>query len=145
MSPLLTIKQTDQKLKLKLYKDRDEFKRCNRVGWAEARYRKPYCHQYIDEDERSPYHWMIHEATHQLNKELAGLSLRTWLDEGLADYFSTSFLGENEIELGKIDIHTYPVWWLGTLDLSGGLEKDIQSDKIIPLDLIPQRHKGSRN
>ena len=38
------------KLKLKLYKDRQEFKRYNPLsGWAEAFYRKPYCHQYFSE------------------------------------------------------------------------------------------------
>jgi hypothetical protein len=142
MSPLLPANQNDRKLKLKFYKDRDEFKRCNRAGWAEALYRKPYCHQYIDAGEKSPYHWMIHEATHQLNKELAGLSLKNWLDEGLATYFGTSLLEENKIQLGKIDQNTYPIWWIATLNFSGDLEKDIKSKSIIPLNLIIRDKKG---
>ena len=104
MAPLLTTMENSQKLKLKLFKNRDEFRRCNRVvGWAEARYRKPYCYQYINENEPSPFHWMIHEATHQLNEEIAQLKLKKWLNEGLATYFGTSLLDENKIQLGKVD------------------------------------------
>jgi len=33
---------------------------------------------------------MVHEATHQLNNELAQFDLEKWLDEGIADYFGTS-------------------------------------------------------
>ncbi len=62
------------KLKMKLFKDREEFRRCNRsCGWAEAFYRTPYCYQYYGADEAHPYHWMMHEATHQLNAEAACL------------------------------------------------------------------------
>ncbi|MHC4742038.1 MAG: hypothetical protein ACYS8Z_09015 [Planctomycetota bacterium] len=143
MTPLLKINEKPRKLKLKLYASRDEFRRCNRiVGWAEARYRRPYCYQYINEDERRPYHWMIHEATHQLNNEVAHLKLTKWLDEGLASYFGTSVLGEHEIELGKTDIDTYPIWWLPTWNLSGDLKNDIKSNAVIPLGLILRDKTG---
>lgn len=143
MKPLLKTNGKPRKLKLKLYKDRDEFKRCNRfVGWAEARYRRPYCHQYINENDPSPYHWMIHEATHQLNSELAELKLKKWLNEGLATYFGTSLLGESQIQLGKVDVDTYPIWWIPSLNLSGDLDKDIRSNAVIPLTLILRDKKG---
>jgi len=36
-----------EKLKLKLFKDRAEFRRCNDgIGWVEAFYRHPYCCAY---------------------------------------------------------------------------------------------------
>jgi len=134
--PNLKIHKKD-KLKLKLYKDRDEFKSYNLTsGWAEAFYKKPYCHQYYSEDEVNPYHWMIHEATHQLNAEVAHWRLEKWLDEGIAEYFSTSTIQNNRLIPGKIDRNTYPIWWLGSMNLSGDLEKDIKATKIIPLNTI---------
>ena len=126
-----------RKFKLKLYKDRDEFKSYNiLVGWAEAFYCKPYCHQYYSEEEDNPYHWMIHEATHQLNAEAAGFDLGKWLDEGIATYFGTSTYRDGRLALGKIDTDTYPIWWLRSMELSGDLEADIAAKKIIPLKAI---------
>jgi len=43
---LANVHKDHKKLKLKLFKDRKEFRRCNRVGWAEAFYKKPYCNAY---------------------------------------------------------------------------------------------------
>jgi hypothetical protein len=63
-------------LKVLLYKDRDEMRRVNPgLGWAEAFYRKPYCRAYFSAQETNPFHWMVHEATHQLNEEVAHLEL----------------------------------------------------------------------
>jgi hypothetical protein len=122
------------KLKIKLFKDREEFKHCNRVaGWAEAFYRKPYCYQYYSSEEVHPYHWMMHEATHQLNAEVARLKLPQWLDEGIACYVSTSRIMDRSLALGQIDTNTYPVWWLGSLATSGDLESDKRSGAIIQL------------
>src|SRR4030042_7114672 len=37
-----------QKLKIKLFKDREEFRRCNpNIGWMEGFYRTPNCYQYF--------------------------------------------------------------------------------------------------
>ena len=130
-------------LKLKLYRDRDEFKRFNMTsGWAEAFYRKPWCHQYISMDEPDPYHWMVHEATHQLNREVAGLRLPRWLDEGIAVYFSTSRIEDGQVWLGRIDQDTYPIWWLWQLRLTGNMEQDIQQDAFIPLATIIRDRGG---
>lgn len=125
------------KLRMKLFKDRDEFRRCNRgIGWAEAFYRRPYCYQYYGADETHPYHWMMHEATHQLNAEAACLVLPQWLDEGLACYVSTSRIIGGSLQLGETDTNTYPVWWLDSMELSGDLEADKRSRTIIPLRAI---------
>lgn len=125
------------KLKLKLFKDRQEFRHCNRgVGWAEAFYRRPYCCQYFSSDEVHPYHWMMHEATHQLNTEAAHLDLPQWLDEGLACYVATSCIVDGALVLGQVDTNTYPVWWLDTMLTSGDLESDKHSMTVIPLHQI---------
>jgi hypothetical protein len=139
----LTLRQDHSKLKLKLYRNRDEFKRCNpRSGWAEAFYSNSCCHQYIDADQPNPYHWMIHEATHQLNRKVAELSLSKWLDEGLADYFGCSRITNETMQLGAIDKNTYPVWWLPLLVLSGNIDQDIRDNNIISLSLILQDKQG---
>ena len=125
------------KLKIKLFKDREEFRRCNRVrNWAEAFYRKPYCCQYYSSKEVHPYHWMMHEATHQLNAEVAHLALPQWLDEGVACYVSTSHIGEGKLVLGEVDTNTYPVWWLEQMATSGDLESDKRNVTVIPLRSI---------
>ena len=132
-----------RKLKIKLFKDRKEFRHCNRmVGWAEAFYRKPYCYQYYSSGEIHPYHWMMHEATHQLNAEAARLDLPQWLDEGLACYVSTSRIVDGTLALGQVDTNTYPVWWIDSLATSGNLEADKHNVTVIPLRQIVSGRGG---
>lgn len=125
------------KLKVKLFKDRGEFRRCNRVrNWAEAFYLKPYCYQYYSAREANPYHWMLHEATHQLNAEAAGLKLAQWLDEGIASYVSTSRIVDGSLRFGEIDLNTYPTWWFGSMSITGNLDMDKKIDSVVPLRAI---------
>lgn len=125
------------KLKMKLFKNREEFRRCNpNIGWVEAFYRRPYCYQYYSSSETNPYHWMMHEATHQLNAEGAYLLLPQWIEEGIACYLSTSRIINESLCLGEIDIHSYPVWWLNSMVLSGDLDTDRNNLSIIPLGVI---------
>ena len=73
------------RLQLVLYRDRDQFKAHNRSSpWAEAFYRTPYSHAYYAAGEANPTHWMVHEATHQLSREVARFPRAKWSDEGLA-------------------------------------------------------------
>jgi hypothetical protein len=103
--------RTHPKLQIKLFKDRAELRRINPgLGWAEAFYREPFCRAYFSADEINPYHWMLHESVHQLNNEVAHLKLAKWLEEGLAEYFSTSRFTADELSVGRIDLNTYPVW-----------------------------------
>jgi hypothetical protein len=130
-------------LKVKLFKDRDEFRRINPgLGWAEAYYRKPYCRAYYGACEANPYHWMIHEATHQLNTEVAGLNLEKWLEEGLADYFGTSLIVSNRLLQGQIDTETYPVWWIDDLATAPTLEENLRNGSVIPLRAIVTNSGG---
>jgi hypothetical protein len=131
------VKTEHPRLKLRLFRDRKEFRRCNRlVGWAEAFYRRPYCYAYYSRAEVNPYHWMLHEATHQLIREVSNLDPPQWIDEGVATYFSTSILSEGGLALGEVDKNTYPIWWLWDIRFSGEVEKDIEAGTIIPLAVI---------
>lgn len=121
------------KLKLVLYKDRQEFKAHNHSSpWAEAFYLAPLCHAYYG-DGANPYHWMLHEATHQLNHEVARLPRVTWIEEGLASYFGASRIQDQTLKPGTIDIGAYPIWWLPSVALSGNLQDDIRRGRIISL------------
>ena len=133
----------DKKLLLKIYSSRKELKRTYPMsGWMEAFYKKPYCHQYIDtEKENRPYHWMVHEATHQLNNEVSHFRLPQWAEEGIACYFSTSRMDDGMISLGVVDRDTYPIWWLSSLGLSGDMTRDIADKKVISIRSIVNDEK----
>jgi hypothetical protein len=132
-------------LQVKLFKDRTEFRRINpNLGWAEAFYRQPYCRAYFSAAESNPYHWMLHESVHQLNREVAHLKLAKWLEEGMAEYFSTSRLEQDALSLGRIDPNTYPVWWIEDLATSPDLTENLSNGSVIPLRAIITNHGGPR-
>ena len=140
---LPTVRQSHPKLKLRLYKDRAEFHRTNPgAGWAEAFYRRPCCHAYYSAAEINPYHWMLHEAVHQLNAEVAQLSLAQWLDEGLGEYFSTCRLRNDAPLLESVDLNTYPVWWIDELATTNDLSANLKNGSVIPLRAILTGHGG---
>lgn len=122
------------KLTLVLYRDRAEFKRNNHSRpWAEAYYLPPRSYAYFDASRRNPYHWMLHEATHQLAREASGFKRVKWVDEGVASYFGASRLVDGSLRLGDADPDAYPIWWLSQFALTGDLDRDIASGRIIPL------------
>ncbi len=132
------------KLKLTLYAHQAQFKANNRsMPWAEAYYLRPICYAYYAGNESNPYHWMVHEATHQLNAEVSGFPKSKWVDEGLATYFGTSRIesdtsesgasGHGKLIPGKIDQGAYPIWWLSDSGLTGHLDKDIDAGRWIPI------------
>ena len=132
-----SFKRQHPKLKVKLFKDRKEFRWINpNLGWAEAFYREPYCRAYFSAEESNPYHWMLHEATHQLNNEVAHLKLAKWLEEGLSEYFSTSRMSTTNLALGRVDANTYPVWWIDNLATTSTLAKNLENGSVIPLRSI---------
>ena len=79
---------------------------------------------------------MIHESVHQLNNEVAHLGLEKWLDEGLATYFSTSRFISNRLAVGRIDVNTYPIWWIDELATSDNLAENLKNRSVIPLRAI---------
>ena len=143
LSTLETFQSAHPKLRVKLFKDRAEFRRINpNLGWAEAFYREPYCRAYFSAAEINPYHWMLHESVHQLNREVAHLKMEKWLEEGLAEYFSTSRLTSNTLMLGNIDPNTYPVWWIDELATAPDLQENIRNGSVIPLRSIITNRGG---
>jgi hypothetical protein len=112
------------------------------LGWAEAIYREPFCRAYYSEEEINPYHWMLHESVHQLNHEIAHLRLAKWLEEGLSEYFSTSQILSNRLAVGRIDLNTYPVWWIGQIATSSNLTENISNGSVIPLRAIISGNGG---
>jgi hypothetical protein len=128
------VRPDQSKLLLRLYKDQAEFKQYNKAAfWAEAYYLAPTCHAYFAADEENPYHWMNHEAIHQLNHQLALFSNAKWIDEGLATYFGTSSIRDGKMIPGRIDVHTYPIWVVAKLSLTGDLTRDVERGKLIGL------------
>jgi len=121
-------------LTLVLYAGKDEFARNNRSRpWAEAYYRRPACYAYYAGQNANPYHWMLHEATHQLNTEVAGWRLPAWANEGVASYLGASWLEDGVLTPGRSDPDAYPIWWLSRMGLTGDLRADIAAGRIIPL------------
>lgn len=130
-------------LQMKLYRDRKELRRVNPgLGWAEAFYRKPFCQAYYSAAEINPYHWMIHEATHQLNAEVAHVDPEKWLEEGVADYFGSARFVAGKLVVGSIDPNTYPAWWLDDIATTPSLKTNIANGSIIPLRQIVSGHGG---
>ena len=125
---------TSGKLKLTLYAHQAQFKANNRsLQWAEAYCLRPVCYAYYAKGDANPYHWMIHEATHQLNAEVARFPKTKWIDEGLATYFGTSRIERGSLLPGAIDPHTYPIWHLDNSGLSGNLDADVREGRWIPI------------
>jgi hypothetical protein len=123
-------------LRLVLYKTRAEFKANNRAtSWAEAVYRPPECHAYVGQGP-NPYHWMVHEAAHQLAREVMGFRRVRWIDEGLAGYLGASRIDAQGLHPGTMDPHTYPLWWLPQFQWTGNLEADVRDGRIIPLQAL---------
>ena len=79
---------------------------------------------------------MLHEAVHQLNKEVSQLKLPQWIDEGIAEFFGTSGMVGKLMRPGTIDRQTYPIWHLGSMSLSGDLDKDKAAVEVIGLRVI---------
>jgi hypothetical protein len=142
-STLPKFQRDHPKLKVLLYKDRAEMRRVNPgLGWAEAFYRKPYCRAYFSAEEQNPYHWMLHEATHQLNTEVAHVELAKWLEEGIAEYFSTSRIISNKLAVGTIDPNTYPVWWHEEIAKTPNVASNLANRSVIPLRAIVTNRRG---
>lgn len=123
-----------QRLRVRLYGDRAEFLANNRSRpWAEAYYAERVCHAYLDPTKPNPYHWLLHEAVHQLNREYAGIAKERWINEGLATYFGSSRFADDRLSLGEPDLDAYPLWWLDRWELAGDWATDVQGRRVIPL------------
>lgn len=121
-------------LQLVLYRDRAQFKQYNRsASWAEAYYRAPRCHAYAG-PAPNRHHWMLHEATHQLLREVSGYRPARWANEGIASYFGASRVVRGRLRPGLASGDAYPVWWLPRTALTGDLRRDVEGGAIVGLD-----------
>lgn len=119
--------------KLRLFSSRDEMRRTlPGLGWAEAIYHDSICDQYDDRFATRPWHWLVHEATHQLAYEESRLRLPRWANEGLACLFSTARQRKGDLILGSVDPETYPVWWLQKTPPTGDFAKDMRALLVPP-------------
>ena len=96
----------------------------------------PGVHTHIFRKDPIPYHWMLHEATHQLAREVSGFRRNQWIEEGLASYFSTSTLGDAGLQPGVVDSHAYPIWWLSRYRLTGDAARDAAAEQFVPLEVL---------
>lgn len=123
-------------LELVMYKDQAEFKANNRSKpWAEAYYLEPRAYAYPGGGE-NPHHWMLHEATHQLLRQVSGFKLRRWANEGVASYFGAGTLHAGVLEPSVPDSGAYPIWWLALLDISGDMQADINRGVVMPIEQV---------
>lgn len=135
------VRPSSRPLTLVLYADRDEFQRNNRSRpWAEAYYLRPACYAYYGGGKANPHHWMLHEAVHQMNTEVAGWRLPAWANEGVAGYLGASWLEDGVLTPGRSDPDTYPIWWLSRMKLTGSLQADVAAVRFIPLRDLLEGH-----
>lgn len=81
---------------------------------------KDYVVMRVDSEGENPFHVLYHEYTHALMRlNFTGLPL--WLDEGMAEFFGNSTLGDKESKTGTIDP--------GHLFL-------LQQSKLIPIETL---------
>lgn len=121
-------------LRIRLYGSRSEFLANNRSrAWAEAFYFQGVCHAYVDPAKPNPYQWLIHEAVHQLNRELTGYAKEKWLNEGLATYLGTRRYVDGRLHEDTLDLSVYPLPWLERWELTGDWATDVQAHRVIPL------------
>jgi tetratricopeptide (TPR) repeat protein len=83
---------------------------------------KHYVLLQLDAEGNNPFHVVYHEYTHAL-LHLNFSSLPLWLDEGLAEFFGNSTLGEKESKTGTIDS--------GTLYF-------LQQNRLLPIETLVQ-------
>lgn len=88
---------------------------------------KDYVVMRLDSEGENPFHTLYHEYTHALMRlNFTGLPL--WLDEGLAEFYGNSQLGEKESKTGTIDPgHLYLLQRSKLIPIETLLEVDHQS------------------
>jgi Flp pilus assembly protein TadD len=97
------------------------------AGLYQAAQDKDYVVLRLDTEGANPFHTLYHEYTHALVR-LNFHRLPLWLDEGLAEFYGNSTIGEKEIKTGTIDS--------GHLYILG-------NNKLIPIQTLLEVDHGS--
>lgn len=88
---------------------------------------KDYVVMRLDTEGENPFHILYHEYTHALMR-LNFTDLPVWLDEGLAEFYGNSTLGDKESKIGTIDPgHLYLLQQSKLIPIETLLEVDHQS------------------
>ena len=58
-------------------------------------------------------------------------ALAKWLEEGTAEYFATSRIQNNQLDAGRIDRHTYPVWWMDEIATASDLQANLTNGSVM--------------
>lgn len=142
--PHLLLANDPGPLRLRIYRDRDHFRNGSPLWhpWAEGYYLFGVGHGYCEPGAENPASWLTHEATHQLNKRLARLTLPRWLEEGIAVYFSASRIHSGEVRLGDPDPDAYPAWHLLFGGWNGDQSLETRLHRLIPLRQIVSGEGG---
>ena len=57
-------------------------------------------------------------------------------------YFSTSRMRPGKLEVGRIDLNTYPVWWIDEIATTADLADNIRNGSVIPIGFILTNRGG---
>ena len=99
--------KNENTLKLYLPEDWEVKGHVHPAGWYQPGQDKDYVVLRLDTEGPNPFHTLYHEYTHallRLNFERSPV----WLNEGLAEFFGNSTLGDKEVKTGSIDpTHLY--------------------------------------
>jgi tetratricopeptide (TPR) repeat protein len=114
--------KNENTLKLYLPEEYEVKGHIHHAGLYQAGQDKDYVIMRLDMEGANPFHVLYHEYTHALVR-LNFNRLPLWLNEGLADFFGNTTLGEKEIRTGTIDpSHLYI----------------LGQRKLIPIDVLLQ-------
>ena len=104
---LILAAKNENTMKMLLPEDWEVKGHVHPAGWYQQGEDKHYVILRLDSPGDNPFHALYHEYTHALlHLNFTGLPL--WLDEGLAEFYGNSVLGEKESKIGTIDkTHLY--------------------------------------
>jgi len=117
---LILAAKNENTMKMLLPEDWEVKGHVHPAGWYQQGEDKHYVILQLDSAGANPFHALYHEYTHALmHLNFTGLPL--WLDEGLAEFYGNSRLGEKESRTGTIDkTHLYI----------------LQQNKLLPIETL---------
>lgn len=124
---IIVAAKNENTMKLFLPEEWEVKGRIHHAGLYQPGEDKDYVVMRLDSEGENPFHTLYHEYTHALMRlNFTGLPL--WLDEGMAEFFGNSTLGEKESKTGTIDPgHLYLLQQNKLIPIETLLEVDHQS------------------
>ncbi len=124
---IIVAAKNENTMKLFLPEEWEEKGHIHHAGLYQPGQDKDYVVMRLDSEGPNPFHTLYHEYTHALMRlNFSGLPL--WLNEGLAEFFGNSTLGDKESKTGTIDPgHLYLLQQSKLIPIETLLEVDQQS------------------